>query len=233
MPQFDSSAFWGIAGIVVGIIVATFFFIIGKKKTLLQHQSTTTPLITDKMAEIPGISIAIHGQPVKNLVSTTIKFFNSGNHPITSTDFAEQDKLRVVITGKLYGYDVSKGNQKLIPTLTPVNDDTINIVFENLKPNQYFEVTILHDESSLDVLGELKTGEMREYAPPRIAVITLSIFFIPTLFAKFYIIYKLFSNGLSFLFSSEFPVVVAGLSIVFSAICLKSLGTLISSMDKD
>lgn len=161
MSQFDPSAFWGIAGIVVSIFVATFFFIVGKKKTLLQYHSTTTPWITSKIVEMTGLYFTF---------STTIKFINSGNQAITSNDFAEQDKLRIEVhEGKLYSYDVSKGNQKLLPQLYPVNNRTINIAFENLKPKQYFTITILHG-GSLSVFGELKTGKMQEYNPNRISV---------------------------------------------------------------
>ena len=162
MPEFDSSAFWGIAGIVVGIIVATIFFLLGKKKTLLQYNVFTTPLITEKMAGILDARMTIDGQPVKSLTSTTISFVNSGNQRIRSSDFSTQEPLRVILKGHLYGCDVSRGNQKLLPNIEPVNDNVLNISFENLKPRQFFRVTILHDKS-LNVVGELTTGTMHMY----------------------------------------------------------------------
>lgn len=164
MPEFDPSAFWGIAGIVVGIIVATIFFLLGKKKTLLQYAISTTPLITEKMIGILNDRMSIDGQPVNSLSSTTISFINSGNQRIKSSDFSEQEPLRVILTGYLYGYDVSRGNQKLFPKVTPAddNDNVLKILFENLKPRQFFSVTVLHNKS-LEVLGELTTGTMRKY----------------------------------------------------------------------
>lgn len=163
MPQFDSSAFWGIVGIIVGIIVATIFFLLGKKKTLLQYYKSTTPLITEKMAGILNNRMSIDGQPVKSLVSTTISFVNSGNQRIQSSEFSDEKPLRVILTGHLYGYDVSLGNQKLRPKVEPVDEKTLNISFENLKPRQFFRVTILHDKT-IDVSGELTTGTMRVYS---------------------------------------------------------------------
>ena len=166
MPQFDPSAFWGIAGIVVGIIVATVFFLLGKKKTLLQYAISTTPLVTEKMAAILNDRMSIDGQPVKSLLSTTITFFNAGNQRITSLDFSRQEPLRIILKGHLYGHDVSLGNQKLLPKIELVNDKVLNISFENLKPRQFFRVTILHDETdeTLEVLGELTTGTTREFS---------------------------------------------------------------------
>ena len=161
MPQLDPSAFWGIAGIVVGIIVASIFFFLGKKKTLLEYDISTNPLITEKMAGILNDRMSIDGQPVKSMLSTTISFINSGNQRIKSADFSEQDPLCIILKGHLYGYDVSLGNQKLLPKAESINDKVLNISFENLKPRQFFRVMILHNET-LDVSGELTTGNMRK-----------------------------------------------------------------------
>ena len=165
MPQLDSidsSAFWGIAGIVVGIVVATFFFIIGKKKTLLQYYKTTTPLITEKMPGILKGRMTIDGQPINSLFSTTISFVNSGNQRIQSSEFSVQEPLRIILKGQLYGYNASLGNQKLRPRAKLINGKVLYISFENLKPRQFFKVTILHD-NTLDISGELTTGTMRKY----------------------------------------------------------------------
>ena len=232
MPQFDSSAFWGIAGIIVGILVATFFFAIGKKRTLLQHQSTATPLITNKMAEIPGISITIYGHPVKNLVSTIIEFRNLGNQPVSSADFAEQDKLRIVLAGELYSYDVSKGNQKLVPALDLVDNKTINIAFENLKPKQYFTVTIWHD-GSLDVFGELKTGEMQEYNDLQhnaiIKLIVISIFLLLVLAIA---VYDHFSNGRFTQFFGASATAIECILVIFSGVAFGAVATAINDIQR-
>lgn len=167
MPQLDASAFWGIAGIVVGAIIATFFFIIGKKKTLLQYDIITTPLVTDKMAGILNNRMSIDGQPIESLISTKIKFANVGNQSIDSSDFAAQEPLRITLTDHLYGFDISTGNQDLLPVLNRIDDKTVNVIFEGLQPKKYFTATILHD-GHLEVRGVLRTGEMRpdnhEYA---------------------------------------------------------------------
>ena len=159
MPEFVSNAIWAMVGVSATVIV----FLLQKKKTLLQYYISTTPLITEKMAGILNDRMLIDGQPVKSMSSTTISFINSGNQRIKSSDFSEQEPLRIILKGHLYGHDVSLGNQKLLPKVVPVHDNVLNISFENLKPSQFFRVTILHDKT-LDVSGELTTGNMREYS---------------------------------------------------------------------
>lgn len=216
MPNMDCGTFWTIVGnliSLIGLIAAVVFFILGKKKILLQYATSTTPLVTEKMAAILNDRISIDGQPIKNLDSTTIRFVNSGNQPITSTDFAEQDRLRIVLSGELYGFDVSKGNQKLTPTLAPIDSKTINIVFENLKPKQYFAVTLLHD-GSLNVYGELKTGDIRVYRSSHILMYLLAGFFVTFLVISF----DHFTNGpinLAWPSASSFLLVVIGCATIY------------------
>lgn len=164
MPQFDSSAFWGIAGILAGVVVAIFFFYIGMNKKILEYQITSTPLISEKMSRIPGINITIHEQPVKSLVSTAIKFTNVGNQTLVSSDFASQDPLGIPLIGHLYSYDVTADNKNLMSLLKFIDGKGIDIEFEFLKPKQSFTVTILHD-GKVGVFGELKTGEIRRNKP--------------------------------------------------------------------
>lgn len=173
MPEFVSNAIWAIVGVSATVIV----FILQKKKTLLQYAISTTPLVTEKMAAILNGRMTVDGQPVKSMSSTTISFINSGNQRIKSSDFSKQEPLRIILKGHLYGHDVSLGNQKLLPKVAPVNDNVLNILFENLKPGQFFRVTILHDEAdeTLEVLGELTTGTMREYIRSKILLISMTI----------------------------------------------------------
>lgn len=161
MPQLDPSAFWGIAGIVAGIIVATFFFLLGKKKTLLRCIISHTSVLTEQMSGILNDHISIDGHPIKSLAETTIMFINSGNQRIRSSDFSEQEPLCITLSGHLYGYDLLPGNRVLLPKIDLVDEKVLNVTFENLKPKQYFYVTILHDDS-LYVSGELTTGDMHQ-----------------------------------------------------------------------
>lgn len=178
MPQLDSSIIWTIVGTIIGVSATVIVCLFQRKKTLLQYYISTTPLITEKMAGILNDRMSIDGQPVKSMSSTTISFVNSGNQRIQFSDFSTQEPLRVILEGHLYGYDVSLGNQKLLPKVTPADEKTLHISFENLKPKQFFRVTILHDEAdeTLEVLGELTTGTMREYVDSNFFWIFITIY---------------------------------------------------------
>ena len=166
MPFWESSIFWGIAGIVAGIIVATFFFLIGQNKKLLEYQVITANLVTKDITNIPGISIMLDGEPLEDLVSTTIKFTNSGNQTIVPDDFATLEPLGATVTGQFlsakHGYQVSCDNPNSCPYIKIINDNTANIDFDFLKPKQSFTITLWHS-GILSVLGELKAGRRRKY----------------------------------------------------------------------
>lgn len=155
MPQLDSGAFWGIAGIVAGI----FLYYAGKRGALLQYKKFSTPLLTEKMNNSSGTNMSINGKPVNSLILTTIEFTNIGNKPIRSSDFASQKPLHINIKGNYYGHSVSVGNQDLVPSLDEKN---MNIYFEGLQPTEFCSVKIYHD-GTLTVSGNLTTGKMVEY----------------------------------------------------------------------
>ena len=165
MPFWESSLFWGIVGLVGGLAVAVFFFILGKSRRVLGYDITSTPLVTEKMTDIPGLSVTLDGRPVQNLTSTTVKFTNEGNQTITLSDFAAREPLSISFSGGLlntwYGHFVSSQNPNSTPTLEIIDDTTMNVEFDFLKPKQAFAVTLLHD-GEFSVAGELKSGAVRK-----------------------------------------------------------------------
>lgn len=162
--------FWGIGGFSVGVIaliLSIIFYIRGKKKQLLEYQRNSTPLITDQMADIPGLMIAFNGQLVYELVSTTIEFTNSGNQTIHSSDFATLAPLNLITTG-LFFVDgildksiVSSDNPNLNPQIKVVGPQGISLTFEYLKPKQSFSVSVLHT-GVVSVKGDLTSGNLKE-----------------------------------------------------------------------
>lgn len=181
MMLWESSAFWGIAGIIGGIVVATFFFVVQRKIKILEYQVDSTKLITDEMINIPGIKITLDSQPVRNLTSTTIKFTNSGNQTITSDDFATLAPLGISVTGRFFniqhGYHTTSDNPNSIPFVKTLDDKTVNIEFDFLKQKQSCSITILHD-GALSVLGELKSGKIRKHKDRKISLPPLCAAFV-------------------------------------------------------
>ena len=144
MPLWESSAFWGIAGIVGGILVSTFFFIRGKSRKILKYEIRSTALITKNMLNIPEISITLAGQPVQSITSSTIKFTNIGNQTITSDDFAKLAPLRISVKNKFFstvdGFQIASDNPYTAPVLHETNENAIDILFDFLRPKQSISI---------------------------------------------------------------------------------------------
>ena len=147
---------------VIGIILSAFFYFKSKSRKLLEYRMISTQLITKKMISIPTLKVIIDGQTVKSLTSTTVTFINSGNQSISISDFAIKEPLGIAITGRLYSHDVAVDNPNSTPNLQRIDDKNYNIEFDFLKPKQSFAITLLHD-GTVNVLGELRNGELREY----------------------------------------------------------------------
>ena len=165
MPEYSSSDLLGIAGLVVGLIgisVSVFLYFRSKNKKILEYRIDSTQLITESMTHIPNLKVIIGDQPVETLISTTIEFVNSGNQSIVASDFAIKEPLGISTTGHLHSYDVFTDNPNSLPSLQTVNDNNFSNAFVFLKEKQTFSITLLHD-GNLTVLGELKTGKIREY----------------------------------------------------------------------
>lgn len=170
MPFWDSSAFWGIAGIVGGILVATFFFVRGKSKKLLEYQITSTKLITETVSDIPNLKISVGNETTWNLTSTTINFSNMGNSTLYSSDIASKAPIQIISTGRFFNSNeinsqyIKTDNEYLNPFVDVIENNKIIIGFEYLKPKQNFSITVLHD-GQLSVSGDLTTGKLQPYSP--------------------------------------------------------------------
>lgn len=168
MSFWESSVFWGIAGIIGGFIVAAFFFYVGKAKKSLVYQISTSALITDEINSTPGLKISVGNEPAINVSSTTITFINGGNQTINSSDFATLSPLQIITSEHFFNAEnidvsyIKTRNKALNPRIRVVEKNKIIVEFEYLKPKQEFEITVLHD-GELSVSGDLKTGILQSY----------------------------------------------------------------------
>lgn len=164
---WNSTPFWGILGLIGGIIVTSVFFFMGKKRKILEYEIISTPLITKNVANISGLKVTLNGTPVKTLTSTTIHFFNMGSEKIEPTDFAPLEPLGISISGNVLHFQLraSTGrhnNHNMNLRIEPTDEQTLNIAFDFFRPKRTFSLTVLH-EGRLSVLGELKEGKVRPY----------------------------------------------------------------------
>lgn len=162
---WQSNVFWGVAGILGGLVISAFFFFVGKSRKILEYYVSSTQLITEDMTKIPGLKITIDQQPIKNLTSTVIMFTNVGNQTILPSDFAAVDPLGVAVNGQFLnianGCTISTDSPNASPRLNVLDDFTLGIEFDFLKPRKSLYVILLHSGKIVPT-GELKDGKMRE-----------------------------------------------------------------------
>lgn len=157
MPFWESSVFWGVAGIVVGFLISTIYYFAGKERYSMKHSITTKQIVTREITNIPEIKVSFDDKPLVELTQSTIKFINSGNQIITPHDYAAKEPLGVHISGHLYKYSASAENSNSMPEIKPLDSKKHKIEFDFLKPKQSFSIVLFHD-GSITVFGDLIEG---------------------------------------------------------------------------
>lgn len=166
------STFWGIMGIVAGVLISELFFVRGKSRKLLEYQLNSTKLITQDAAKTPNVMISVADELISDLTSTTVKFTNTGNTSIKgSLNSSDSDvaAIKIASSGHFFNIDeisiecIDSEKEYLMPMAT-VSDDhkLVSIDFSHIKPKNSFCVTVLHDGQAT-VSGELKTGDFRPH----------------------------------------------------------------------
>lgn len=160
MPFWESPIFWGIVGIigvVLGILASAYF----SNRKVLEHHMHSSRLIPKNISNIPGLSVTMHGKPIQNLIATEIKFSNGGNQAIESSDFAKAEKLGAAIDGTYYGSEISSSNPNSAPTVKDVDEHTLAIDFDFIKPKDSITLTLWHDGKA-SIRGDMKFGKVRK-----------------------------------------------------------------------
>lgn len=156
----------GIGGLLVGIW-GSYIGHKGRQIQILEYNSSTSPIITNKINNIPELEITVGGEFVSDLALTKIEFTSRGNSTIKGSDFATLAPLQVISTGHFFNLEtineksISSDNPNLNPTVKVVDKKTLNITFEYLKPKQSFSISILHD-GEVSIAGDLKSGKLRQ-----------------------------------------------------------------------
>lgn len=90
------------------------------------------------MANIPGISITLDGQQVATVVSTTVKFINTGNQTILIDDFAVLEPLGISVIGQFFNFReaiyLDSDNPNSSPYTVIVDEKHLHVKFDFLKP---------------------------------------------------------------------------------------------------
>lgn len=160
MINWNSSALWGIIGVVAGIFISLVFYLIGKKRRILTYNIQVTQLITEEISAIPNLEILYNKVKVDNLTATNVELKNVGNEIIEKENFASLSPLQIHIeNGDFFTFCVHDLTDDNTNVHLEQSDDNISIIFEFLKPKSSFSLLIYHT-GVLEILGELKNGKI-------------------------------------------------------------------------
>lgn len=206
MSLLDSSAFWGIIGLIGGILTTLIGNYIAKGRKTITYCSKSIPLIDKRIAQILDRNVTIDGTSIEALSLTTVQFDNSGNQTIEFSDFSNNLPLSIVTTGRFLPFEEGRQIVSKPPTSCiqlNVNDNKrIEIELDNIKPKEFFQIELLHD-GHLSISGDLKAGKIKKWET------SIWIKIIHALIYLFYCLTFVFCDGIAlmsilwYFFSSE------------------------------
>ncbi len=81
----------------LGIILAILFYVKSKKDKKPKYTLGSSKLIHNFVSKIEGLEIKYGGEPIPNLTSTRVGFWNGGKQTIKRTDIANTDPLLIKV----------------------------------------------------------------------------------------------------------------------------------------
>lgn len=164
MIDWNSSALWGIIGLLGGFFISLLFHFISKKKKVLAYTINPTALITNEISAIPSLDILYSGKKINNLTSTHISLKNAGNEIIEESDFASLSPLKIHIeNGEIFSSEyinncINDVTDKNMNIRLEAQNECVLIHFEFLPPQSSFNITIFHT-GTMTLSGDLKKGK--------------------------------------------------------------------------
>ena len=170
--DWNSSALWGLIGLVGGLVISSFFYFIGIKRKSLIYDITTTTLVSKNATQIENLNITYDNKPIRNLYTSTIKIKNDSNSIIEPDDFAPSVPLSLITNGEFLAssdtgvklFSENNNDYNNVYPLFEVDDNNICkkliIHFDYISKKETISCTVFHT-GSLNVNGKLKEGKIR------------------------------------------------------------------------
>ncbi len=163
--DLNSSALWGIIGLLGGFLCSFIFYKLGNKAKRLTYNINSQVLITNNLSKIEGLNITYGDQPINNLATTTIILKSVGKDVIEMKDFGQAKPLCFKTTGEFLLQDnidstITKNSRpdNLMKAKLEGNDKIL-LEYDYLSQGDTITFTVLHTgEISLD--GKLKAGTL-------------------------------------------------------------------------
>ena len=165
--DWNSSALWGIIGLVGGFLISLIFYKISNKSKKIVFLKKSQKLITDNISNIDGLNITYQNKPIKELTTTTITFKAIGKDIINMSDFGKATPLCITTTGEFLLKDNiestiiynSNPNNLISSTIKVENEKTMLLEFDYLSQGDEFTLVFLHT-GNINVNGKLKSGAL-------------------------------------------------------------------------
>lgn len=167
--NWESSALWGIIGLISGLIVSSFFYFLGIKRKSLIYDITTTTLVSENATQIEKLNITYDNKLIKNLYTSTVKIKNKSNTIIEPNDFAPSVPLSLITTGEFLASSdtgvklFSENTDNNVYPLFELDENgmcqKVLIHFDYISKKETISCTVFHT-NSLNIIGKLKDGKI-------------------------------------------------------------------------
>lgn len=161
---WESSALWGIIGLIGGFLVSTLFHFINKRKRKISYSIITSPIIVNKISKITDLVIKYKNKDIDNLSISKITLKNAGNEILKSTDFAELNKLSLTTNGQFLidssnDLEIVSSNPYIKADINLISSNKIEIEFDFLESKNTITCSIFHT-GDVTVCGSIIGGRL-------------------------------------------------------------------------
>jgi hypothetical protein len=152
-------AFAGLAGTIIGILLAIYFYFRSRRKVRLSYHVEQTELLGGSKSALPEeVSISYQNTPIRNLRKMNVIIWNSGSEPIRRADIVGDAPIRLKLPEesrllKPSLLRISSQHNGVSITHASEANGSVTAEFVYLEPRQGFNIEILYagDEATPDV----------------------------------------------------------------------------------
>ena len=164
--DWNSSFLWSITGILSGLIVNFLFYYLARERKSLLYNISTTPIISNSISQIEGLSIKYNENKVNDFFTSTITIKNNGIYLIEPNDIIPP--LSLMTNGEFFTDSIKLHTEKNNNNLQIIFDSTgynisqkATIQFDYLLKKDTISFTIFHT-GDITLSGNLKKGTIKK-----------------------------------------------------------------------
>ena len=158
---------------VIGFVISLIAFRIQlkeRKRKQISYSVNSNVLINDEISNIEGIEVLYKNKPVKTIVVSNIRIWNSGNKYIDQNSLYEDKYLSIEIPENetiLSAVILDKSGDSCGFSLDLPYDspNSVSVLFYCIEPTQYVSINVYHtniDKKPIVLNGNLKGGKITE-----------------------------------------------------------------------